>query len=222
MTAPLRPGRPEAVRGAGAAGGGPFRAGPRSGAGVAAEPRSGAALPESDPEPDAGLGLCVVREPWAAPRAGVVPGPGAGVVPQPGAGAVPQPGAGAVPGALRGGVPGPRPEAVPGSGGRLLRGPAVTAGDPGPLRAGCATHSACARCTGCTRPAGCAGCSLQGAAVWLRPPEPGCEVEASLPTLSAVGGVGGAPDLVRLVDTVATHCHRIRLRRSCAQALAFS
>ncbi|MET7567830.1 SCO3374 family protein [Streptomyces sp. NPDC005492] len=64
--------------------------------------------------------------------------------------------------------------------------------------------------------------SLQGAAVWLRPPEPGCEVEASLPTLSAVGGVGGAPDLVRLVDTVATQCHRVRLRRSCAQPLAFS
>ncbi|MFE2886189.1 SCO3374 family protein [Streptomyces graminifolii] len=63
---------------------------------------------------------------------------------------------------------------------------------------------------------------LQGAAVWLRPPEPGCEVEASLPTLSAVGGVGDAPDLVRLVDTVATQCHRVRLRRSCAQPLAFS
>ncbi|MEU6577048.1 SCO3374 family protein [Streptomyces sp. NPDC046805] len=67
----------------------------------------------------------------------------------------------------------------------------------------------------------------QGAAVWLRPPEPGYEVEASLPTLSAVGGVGGAPDLVRLVDTVATGCHRIRLRRACArpplsQPLAFS
>ncbi|MFC9505900.1 SCO3374 family protein [Streptomyces sp. NPDC057002] len=57
----------------------------------------------------------------------------------------------------------------------------------------------------------------QGAAVWLRPPEPGCEVEASLPTLSALGGGGGAPDLVRLVDTVATHCHRVRLRRACAQ-----
>ncbi|MET9387162.1 SCO3374 family protein [Streptomyces sp. NPDC002928] len=62
---------------------------------------------------------------------------------------------------------------------------------------------------------------LQGAAVWLRPPVPGCEVEASLPTLSAVGGGGGAPDLVRLVDTVATHCHRVRLR-ACAQPLAFS
>ncbi|MGW1539000.1 SCO3374 family protein [Streptomyces sp. NPDC002309] len=64
--------------------------------------------------------------------------------------------------------------------------------------------------------------SLQGAAVWLRPPEPGCEVEASLPTLSAMGGPGGAPDLVRLLDTVAAHCHRIRLRRACAQPLAFS
>ncbi|MFJ6555300.1 SCO3374 family protein [Streptomyces luteogriseus] len=57
----------------------------------------------------------------------------------------------------------------------------------------------------------------QGAAVWLRPPEPGCEVEASLPTLSALGGGGGAPDLVRLVNTVATQCHRVRLRRVCAQ-----
>lgn len=62
----------------------------------------------------------------------------------------------------------------------------------------------------------------QGAAVWLRPPEPGCEVEPSLPTLSALGGGGPAPDLVRLVDTVATHCHRIRLRRLSAQAFAFS
>ncbi|MFE0331636.1 SCO3374 family protein [Streptomyces sp. NPDC003753] len=62
----------------------------------------------------------------------------------------------------------------------------------------------------------------QGAAVWLRPPEPGCEVEQVLPTLSAVGGGGGAPDLVRLVDTVATQCHRVRLRRACAQPIAFS
>ncbi|KOU56581.1 proline-rich protein [Streptomyces sp. MMG1533] len=59
----------------------------------------------------------------------------------------------------------------------------------------------------------------QGAAVWLRPPVPGCEVEASLPTLPAVGGGGGAPDLVRVVATVATHCHRMRLRRACAQQL---
>jgi hypothetical protein len=57
----------------------------------------------------------------------------------------------------------------------------------------------------------------QGAAVWLRPPEPGCEVEASLPTLSALGGGGDAPDLVRLVDTVATQCHRARLRRAGAE-----
>ncbi|MFF9032020.1 SCO3374 family protein [Streptomyces iakyrus] len=56
----------------------------------------------------------------------------------------------------------------------------------------------------------------QGAAVWLRPPEPGCEVEASLPTLSALGG-WNAPGLVRLVNTVATQCHRVRLRRAGAQ-----
>ncbi|MFI6039350.1 SCO3374 family protein [Streptomyces sp. NPDC051315] len=62
----------------------------------------------------------------------------------------------------------------------------------------------------------------QGAAVWVRPPETGCEVEASLPTVSALGGGGGAPDLVRWVDTLATHCHRVRLRRVSAQALAFS
>ncbi|MER6127830.1 SCO3374 family protein [Streptomyces sp. NPDC001795] len=62
----------------------------------------------------------------------------------------------------------------------------------------------------------------QGAAVWLRPPEPRCEIELLLPTLSALGGGGGAPDLVRLVDTMATQCHRVRLRRACAQALAFS
>lgn len=68
----------------------------------------------------------------------------------------------------------------------------------------------------------------RGAAVWLRPPEPGCEVEPTLPTLSALGGGavggggGGAPDLVRLVETMATQCHRVRLRRVCAQPLAFS
>ncbi|MEU7326143.1 SCO3374 family protein [Streptomyces griseoviridis] len=56
--------------------------------------------------------------------------------------------------------------------------------------------------------------ALQGAAVWMRPPEPGCEVEASLPVMPAVGGGGEAPDLVRIVDTVATQCHRLRLRRS--------
>ncbi|MFC7985563.1 SCO3374 family protein [Streptomyces sp. NPDC057336] len=51
----------------------------------------------------------------------------------------------------------------------------------------------------------------RGAAIWLRPPEQGREVEASLPTLSAVGGVGSAPDLARLVHTLATECHRFRL-----------
>ncbi|MER5714542.1 SCO3374 family protein [Streptomyces sp. NPDC002132] len=64
--------------------------------------------------------------------------------------------------------------------------------------------------------------AVQGAAVWLRPPVAGCEVEASLPTVSALGGGGGAPDLVRLVNTLATHCHRVRLLRACAQPLAFS
>lgn len=62
----------------------------------------------------------------------------------------------------------------------------------------------------------------QGAAVWLRPPVPGREVESSLPALSALGGGGGTSDLVRLVETVATECHRIRLRRVAAQPLAFS
>nr|WP_227025873.1 SCO3374 family protein [Streptomyces fodineus] len=73
--------------------------------------------------------------------------------------------------------------------------------------------------------------SVQGAAVWLRPPGAGSEAEASLPALPAVGREGSAPDLVRLVDTVAAQCHRIRLRRLGAglptvcrrdQALAFS
>jgi hypothetical protein len=66
------------------------------------------------------------------------------------------------------------------------------------------------------RPPGDPG-ALQGAAVWLRPPEPGCEVEASLPTLSALGGTGGSPDLARVVDTVAAQCHRLRLRRVCGR-----
>ncbi|MEV5980852.1 SCO3374 family protein [Streptomyces sp. NPDC052114] len=72
-----------------------------------------------------------------------------------------------------------------------------------------------------------------GAAVWLRPPEPGCEVEPTLPALPSLPGVGvggTAPhsdpavgsDLVRLVDTAATQCHRVRLRRRSRQPLAFS
>ncbi|MFI9648712.1 SCO3374 family protein [Streptomyces sp. NPDC052040] len=75
---------------------------------------------------------------------------------------------------------------------------------------------------GRTRPLPWGRTGSPGAAVWLRPPGPGSEVERLLPSLSAVGGGGGAPDLVRLVGTVANHCHRIRLRRACAQALAFS
>ncbi|SDK41949.1 SCO3374 family protein [Streptomyces indicus] len=63
----------------------------------------------------------------------------------------------------------------------------------------------------------------QGAAVWLRPPEPGCEVEPTLPALTGLGGGAQAspgPDLVRLVDAAATECHRARLLRA-AQPLAF-
>ncbi|MFI5757907.1 SCO3374 family protein [Streptomyces sp. NPDC051569] len=62
--------------------------------------------------------------------------------------------------------------------------------------------------------------AARGAAVWLRPPEPGREVEPTLPTLALTGrGTGGggrggdAPDLVRLVDAAATECHRARLLR---------
>ncbi|MEU7468991.1 SCO3374 family protein [Streptomyces sp. NPDC044984] len=88
-----------------------------------------------------------------------------------------------------------------------------------------------------TRPLPLGRGGSQGAAMWLRPPEPGHEAEASLPTLSAMGTRSGArgdgdgpPDLVRLVDTVATQIHRVRLRRSDAvtavradgQPLAFS
>ncbi|MFD3758578.1 SCO3374 family protein [Streptomyces sp. NPDC058622] len=53
------------------------------------------------------------------------------------------------------------------------------------------------------------------AAVWLRPPEKGCE--ALLPSLPAPGkgaGPAGGPDLVRLVAAAATECHRARLRRT--------
>ncbi|WP_416975166.1 SCO3374 family protein [Streptomyces sp. 4F14] len=63
--------------------------------------------------------------------------------------------------------------------------------------------------------------TVQGAAVWLRPPVPGRE-ESSLPAMPAPGGDEGAPGLVRLVDTLATHAHRVRLRSANAQPLAFS
>jgi hypothetical protein len=58
------------------------------------------------------------------------------------------------------------------------------------------------------------------AALWLRPPEPGCEVEPTLPAtgLGTIGSTAGAPDLVRLVDAAATECHRVRLRRTTARA----
>ncbi|MGC0384179.1 SCO3374 family protein [Streptomyces sp. SAI-129] len=55
---------------------------------------------------------------------------------------------------------------------------------------------------------------LRGAAVWLRPPEPGGEVESSLPALSVPGRAGTALDLARLVHTLATQCHRVRLTAS--------
>ncbi|UQI48584.1 SCO3374 family protein [Streptomyces sp. HU2014] len=52
-----------------------------------------------------------------------------------------------------------------------------------------------------------------GRAVWVRPPEPGREVEPTLP-VTGLGGEGGAPDLVRLVSAAATECHRARLLRA--------
>ncbi|MET9320951.1 SCO3374 family protein [Streptomyces sp. NPDC003038] len=59
----------------------------------------------------------------------------------------------------------------------------------------------------------------RGAAVWLRPPERGCE--ALLPALPGPGqGTGPArgPDLARLVAAAATECHRARLRRAATRA----
>ncbi|MGW2087717.1 SCO3374 family protein [Streptomyces sp. NPDC001880] len=71
-----------------------------------------------------------------------------------------------------------------------------------------------------------------GAAAWLRPPGPRHEEGVELPALAGLGSRGGgAPDLVRLLDTVATECHRARLMRArtglsvdgpTAQPLAFS
>ncbi|MFB8212156.1 MULTISPECIES: SCO3374 family protein [unclassified Streptomyces] len=73
-----------------------------------------------------------------------------------------------------------------------------------------------------------------GAASWLRPPRPSRELDEA-PVLPAFSGFGSrrtdAPDLVRLVDAVATECHRARLARAraglfhdepVAQPLAFS
>ncbi|MFH8619840.1 SCO3374 family protein [Streptomyces sp. NPDC017979] len=67
----------------------------------------------------------------------------------------------------------------------------------------------------------------QGVAVWLRPPVPGREVEPTLPALAPFGRGAAAdgdpgsvrgPDLVRLLDTLATECHRARLLRANARA----
>ncbi|MFG3285983.1 SCO3374 family protein [Streptomyces sp. NPDC048111] len=70
----------------------------------------------------------------------------------------------------------------------------------------------------------------RGAAVWLRPPEPGCRVEERLPAITGFAQCGGAGEegasgasrtvrsgraaglsLVRLVAAAATECHRARL-----------
>ncbi|MFF8844734.1 SCO3374 family protein [Streptomyces sp. NPDC015127] len=67
---------------------------------------------------------------------------------------------------------------------------------------------------------------VRGAARWLRPPGRG----SRLPALAGFGDIGHAPDLVRLVDTAATECHRVRLlrvgrarvQRTETQPLAFS
>ncbi|MFI8517874.1 SCO3374 family protein [Streptomyces sp. NPDC085481] len=62
------------------------------------------------------------------------------------------------------------------------------------------------------RPPGWSGSGAPGAAVWLRAPEPGREVESSLPALwPSVRGGAGAPCLARLVAAAAAECHRVRL-----------
>ncbi|MFD4940947.1 SCO3374 family protein [Streptomyces sp. NPDC058239] len=86
------------------------------------------------------------------------------------------------------------------------------------------------RITAPTPPGRVAGRS--GAAAWLRPPGLRHDGEPEFPALVGLGSRGGdAPDLVRLVDAVATECHRVRLMRartgrstdeSTAQPLAFS
>ncbi|MGW1227369.1 SCO3374 family protein [Streptomyces sp. NPDC001478] len=65
------------------------------------------------------------------------------------------------------------------------------------------------------RPPGLA--AAPGAAVWLRPPCASRERgdEPVFPAFSGLGSRGGgAPDLVRLVDALATECHRARLTRA--------
>ncbi|MFV0128478.1 SCO3374 family protein [Streptomyces sp. HMX112] len=72
-------------------------------------------------------------------------------------------------------------------------------------------------------PPGRSGPGVPGTAVWLRPPRPGREVEPTLPALLATGGSGaGAPGLVRLVDTAASECHRVRLLGAAGAATPLS
>ncbi|MER7517346.1 SCO3374 family protein [Streptomyces sp. NPDC126499] len=65
------------------------------------------------------------------------------------------------------------------------------------------------------KPTGRSGSGAPGAAVWLRAPEPGHEVEASLPalrpSLRGRAAEAGSPCLVRLVAAAAAECHRVRL-----------
>ncbi|MFD0146933.1 MULTISPECIES: SCO3374 family protein [unclassified Streptomyces] len=64
-------------------------------------------------------------------------------------------------------------------------------------------------------PPGWSGSGAPGAAVWLRAPEPGRDVEPSLPALwTAERGGAAAPCLVRLVAAAAAECHRVRLLRA--------
>ncbi|MFI9723753.1 SCO3374 family protein [Streptomyces sp. NPDC052396] len=83
-----------------------------------------------------------------------------------------------------------------GAGGRIAA-PAPVGGEPSPAPSGRAGGPSC----------------VPREAVWLRPPRPGCEVEPTLP-VCGLGGVPGAPDLVRLVSAAATECHRARLSRA--------
>ncbi|GAA3095764.1 hypothetical protein GCM10017687_02810 [Streptomyces echinatus] len=118
-------------------------------------------------------------------------------------------------------------------------GPGPACARPDPVRAG-SPRASSAR-AGSAEAGSARAVSVQGAvaAVWLRPPGPGDEIGNSLPAMPSmpamtagpgVGREGSAPDLVRLVDTVAAQCHRVRLRRTRAghpagrrnQPLAFS
>ncbi|NUR68355.1 MAG: hypothetical protein HOQ47_21590 [Streptomyces sp.] len=66
----------------------------------------------------------------------------------------------------------------------------------------------------------------RSAPVWLRPPRPGVDVEATLPALHVTGGADGSGvpiGLQALVAAAATACHRIALRaRARDQLWAFS